>query len=147
MHRFSAFLVGLTAATCAAGDSDPERSGPTGPSLAQGADADPEAGDADLGGGGDSAPAVASCPGEAPVSDPCIAVDCGNEEDVGKPCTDGGGECAGTGAPFCTVEQADTHLAFCTNFCFGDDECGSNATCVVNPENQFERGCVPDACL
>jgi hypothetical protein len=72
----------------------------------------------------------------------------GNTKGVGRPCTKNGGQCRGSGAPFCTVDvSSTTTLAFCTKICFSSDQCGPNATCASNPRSPGMKGCVPNACL
>ena len=83
-------------------------------------------------------------------SDPCIPV-CGNELGVGAPCTLGTGECnqfVASGAAFCTVDNSDTTLAFCTKPCVDDTDCGEGAVCTGDPEDpDSDKGCTPATCL
>lgn len=83
-------------------------------------------------------------------SDPCIPV-CGNEQHVGQPCSEGGGECneyLGSGAGFCTADvDRGTTLFFCTRPCEEDSNCGTNAVCRGDPaEPDGPKGCIPAAC-
>lgn len=100
--------------------------------------------------------ALAGCWGPAPCdanlpppSDPCIPK-CGNSLNVGQPCTKGGGECGSfdpARAWACTVDFADTNLAFCTRPCVDDTDCAEDAVCQGDPNNpSSDKGCVPVAC-
>ncbi len=77
--------------------------------------------------------------------------ECGNELQVGQPCTEGGGECY-TGvfediAWLCTVDAYETDLWFCTMPCQTDEDCGSDAICTGDPDNDTSgRGCFPIGC-
>jgi hypothetical protein len=101
------------------------------------------------GGSDDDDGDCAAALGLPPPGDACIPV-CGNELGVGAPCTKGGGECnqfVASGNAFCTVDNDDTDLAFCTGPCGSDDDCGSDAVCTGDPENPGgPRGCMPAAC-
>ena len=84
-----------------------------------------------------------------PPSDPCIPI-CGNSFNVGQPCTRGGGECGSPDARrawACTVDFADTTLAFCTKPCVDASDCGEDAVCQGDPADPgSDKGCVPVAC-
>jgi hypothetical protein len=79
--------------------------------------------------------------------------DAGNELGIGKPCTNGGNQCA---APLlCTCGNFGVALpanmpCFCTNAktgpsCPANTNCGSNATCCSIGGLVF--GCLPNVCL
>lgn len=104
-----------------------------------------DAGDDDAGEGGDGDFCRPDLP---PPSDPCLPECALNELGVGQPCTAGGGQCTGLGAFFCTVDFADTDLAFCTLACVADDQCGEGAVCDIDPEDPgLGAGCVPVTCV
>lgn len=84
----------------------------------------------------------------------CVAAcDEGNDRHVGEYCTRGGGECddnnaATTGnAIICTVDFDETAPAFCTKPCQQDSQCGTGATCQMQPDGGGQSGCVPNQCL
>lgn len=93
---------------------------------------------------------VKPCPeGLPPPSHECLA-GCGNELNVGMPCSKLGGECDTADfrmAFICSIDVRDTELDFCTRPCKKDSECGANAVCHGDPENPLQAGCVPIACL
>jgi hypothetical protein len=67
----------------------------------------------------------------------------GNDLGVGQYCqTDG--DCNGLSASFCTVAHEPSAPPFCTMPCFGDGDCGQDATCEDNGGPL--KGCVP-GCL
>lgn len=109
---------------------------------AAGPDGGEDAGDVDAGG-------EDFCrEGLPPPSDPCLPTCALNVLGVGQPCTEGGGECTGLPAFFCTVDFAETNLAFCTLACVADDQCGPGAACDIDPEDPgLGAGCVPLTCL
>ncbi len=69
--------------------------------------------------------------------------DPGNEMGVGKYCTKGGGECAGTGSPYCSIDFSSSGPALCSKPCTTDAECGAGAACV---QDTLGKGCSPIAC-
>lgn len=83
------------------------------------------------------------------VAPPGCPPDAGNTKGVGAPCTKGGGQCRGTGAPWCTLDipYAKSPYGFCTKMCASDEACGPDATCAQSPTGPRVRGCVPNACL
>ena len=88
--------------------------------------------------------------GLPPPSAACLP-ECGNELQVGQPCTEGGSECyTGTFeniAWLCTVDAYETDLWFCTMPCQTDEDCGSDAICTGDPDNDTSgRGCFPIGC-
>jgi hypothetical protein len=88
--------------------------------------------------------ASTQCVGETGCNGEC---ELGNSIGVGRYCTPGGGECADTpnrAAPFCTADQSDEGLWFCTRTCADDDQCGENARCLGQGG---PMGCVPEFCL
>jgi hypothetical protein len=66
----------------------------------------------------------------------------GNEKGVGKYCTKGGGQCLGTGAPFCSVDFS-TGPGICSKPCSTDLDCGAGAVCFAD---SLGKGCKPVAC-
>lgn len=101
-------------------------------------------------GGSEKASDAAGCGPNVPApSAPCIPK-CGNEFQVGQPCTRGGGECSNNPNSFlCTGDfNKETNLLYCTKPCVKDEDCGANAKCTGNPDNPAAgRGCIPAACV
>lgn len=74
----------------------------------------------------------------------CGAVgDAGNEKGVGKYCTKGGGQCGGTGSPFCSADLDGTASGLCSKQCSTDTDCGAGAYCF---QDTLGKGCKPMAC-
>ena len=72
--------------------------------------------------------------------------DVGNALGIGKFCASQGDCATTTDAPLCSsLGDQDTH--FCTKTCpmGSTDQCGTDAMCVCNGNNQC--GCTPNACL
>jgi hypothetical protein len=77
---------------------------------------------------------------------PCAAEGApGNENGVGKYCTRGGGECAGSQASICLSDYTVGALDFCTTLCADDSGCGSQARCV-GAATSATKVCMPVAC-
>jgi hypothetical protein len=73
--------------------------------------------------------------------------DMGNEIGVGKFCPDLQDAMCPSTAPLCSI-LGDSTTHFCTKTCTNGgsaDQCGTNATCSCNSQNQC--GCVPNSCL
>jgi hypothetical protein len=152
-----AFLAGADGGCLTSGgDDESEGEGETGEGEGEGegeggggeGEGEGDAGEGEGEGEGEEAPAT--CDGVA-VSAPCLAVACENDLGVGRPCTDGGGECnefIPGGAWVCTVDFVpDAALSMCTRPCTDESDCGSGAVCIGDPEDpDSDKGCVPAAC-
>jgi len=103
-------------------------------------------------GDGDGDDEKDTCPADLPPpSVPCLAGQCGNELGVGRPCTEGGGQCdvfnlfAGE-AGICIPDFADnTQVHACSKSCSVDDDCGAGALCFPDPRTG-QLGCVIRGC-
>lgn len=69
--------------------------------------------------------------------------DKGNEMGVGKYCTEGGGQCLGTGSPICSADIQLNGSGICSKACNTDVDCGTGATCY---QDTLGKGCKPDVC-
>jgi len=69
--------------------------------------------------------------------------DKGNETGVGKYCTQGGGQCLGTGAPICSADIQLSGTGICSKPCNTNADCGSSATCF---QDTLGKGCKPNVC-
>jgi len=69
--------------------------------------------------------------------------DKGNEKGVGKYCTQGGGQCFGTGAPICSADIQLSGSGICSKSCNTDADCGTGATCF---QDTLGKGCKPNIC-
>lgn len=69
--------------------------------------------------------------------------DVGNNAGVGKYCTKGGGQCQGTGAPYCALDFQTNVPGICSKPCATDNDCGTGAICTGSG---LEKGCEPIAC-
>lgn len=107
------------------------------------------------GGAGAGQDAVECHPNLPPASEKCLEGQCGNELGVGQSCSKGGGECGefvdvegGIGAAFCTADNSDTDLHYCTRPCTVDGECGADAVCEYETEGDpsSRAGCIPVGC-
>jgi hypothetical protein len=127
--RAALLALGLALALAATGCGGDDSSGSSD---------DPDGGGATADAGG-----AEECVGETGCNGPC---ELGNSFGVGRYCTAGGGECAGSKAGFCTVDFNPTDLAFCTRPCSDDSQCGEDATCR-SEDGSGPMGCVPDFCL
>ena len=100
-----------------------------------------------------SSGAAPECPPELVLPeplDPCLE-GCGNELQVGRPCSAGGGECTSddfNNATLCTLDFVpEAPLNQCTKPCVANDQCGTGAFCQGDPEEpDGPKGCVPIAC-
>jgi len=69
--------------------------------------------------------------------------DPGNEDGVGKYCTQGGGQCQGTGSPICSADIETGVPGICSKSCNTDADCGTGAVCF---QDTLGKGCEPVAC-
>jgi hypothetical protein len=69
--------------------------------------------------------------------------DPGNEDGVGKYCTQGGGQCTGTGAPICSADIEAGQPGLCSKPCSTDADCGTGAVCMAST---LGSGCEPVVC-
>lgn len=69
--------------------------------------------------------------------------DQGNEQGVGKYCTKNGGQCAGTGSPYCSADLQAGIPSFCSKPCSVDSDCGTGAQCVGSG---LQKACEPIVC-
>jgi hypothetical protein len=77
---------------------------------------------------------------------PCAAPGAlGNEQGVGRECSQGGGECSGN-ASLCLLDYTEGEFGnFCTRTCTDDTVCGSGTICIGETENA--KICMPTECL
>lgn len=89
-------------------------------------------------GGGDAGRPTLSGP-------PCAAAgDSGNDQGVGRYCTNQGHECTG-GATICLADYTKGDFGdFCTKLCNADADCGAGATC--GGSGSGPKICVPSGC-
>ncbi len=69
--------------------------------------------------------------------------DMGNEQGIGKYCTQGGGQCQGLQASICSADIQLNGSGICSKSCNTNADCGTGAVCY---QDTLGKGCEPVAC-